>query len=193
MVSPQAINEMQNVDVTSQTSLSKKGATKLQIEKQLGAIDANNWVGGRPHAESGSSFEDLGKDFEEIKKQDAQEYEMIPQKPEQSVTKFVTSGTNKVIIDDYLQQVKYVDERVDWFNLYNSKQFNFRNTDRVYKKVKKELNYIAPVSQFYDFLQREIENPQSNIKIQQSVMMSCIDMGTSEEEKNFSKLQIAQR
>tara|TARA_B110000285_G_C15019859_1_gene561000 strand:- start:870 stop:971 length:102 start_codon:yes stop_codon:yes gene_type:complete len=32
----------------------------------------------RPNADSGCSFEDLAKDFEEIKIQDALEYEMVP-------------------------------------------------------------------------------------------------------------------
>ena len=104
------------------------------------------------------------------------------------MTKFVSADSHKVIIDDYFEQVKYVDERVDWFNLYNSKQFNFRTNNKLYKKIKKELNYIAPVSQFYDFLQRETQNPNSNFKMQQSILMSCIDMGTSEEDKNFTKL-----
>ena len=57
-----------------------------------------------------------------------------------------------MIVEDYFEQVKYIDDRVDWFNLYNIKQFNFRNNDRLYKNIKKELNFIAPVSQFYDFL-----------------------------------------
>ena len=64
MVSPTAINEMQSVDVTNMSNKSDK-QIKMQLNK-LAADDA--WVSGRPHADSGCSFEDLGNDYEEIKK-----------------------------------------------------------------------------------------------------------------------------
>ena len=61
---------------------------------------------------------------------------MIPQKPEQSVTKFAPSGGNNVIVENYLENVKHNDDRIDFHSVYNSKLFDFRNNNKLCRNIR---------------------------------------------------------
>jgi len=115
------------------------------------------------------------------------------------------SNDNRIVDEDYIgrkteQQIEITPEsELDWFDLYAKKQFDYRSDKELMKKIRKNIvenRAITPRSVYYDSIKTKIgintkkENYVNRV-IKEAMMVSQIEMGTSEKEKlEYRKLML---
>ena len=129
------------------------------------------------------------------------------------------NAESRIVFDDYISSAakpqanqaqkpedsKQAEEdavaEIDWFRLYVKKQYDFRNDEELYKKVRNAImvnREISPKSKLYDALKVDsLSNKGVNAKGNQhasaDVLQSQINLGPSQEEQKQMKLQMLKR
>lgn len=158
----------------------------------------------------GGSFEDLEDEARALKKQE---------EAAETQVKLLIKEENRIIFDDYIQNGQAQGSNankheikngganvapVDWFKMYSSKDFDFRNSPIKLQKIRISVakdRVITPTAQVYDALRQDPKNPKDaaqflvqtskknhiNQALEEALMCSQVILGNNKNEASLMK------